>query len=167
MSADRPFVRRARREDLAALLALESQFPTDRISRGSFCRLIARGHADIWVIEDQGTIRGNTVLLYRRNSRTARMYSLVVHPDYRGRGLGAQLMQAAERGALAKGCVALALEVRPDNTAAQELYRKHGYAMIGTRADFYQDHSPAVRMHKALNATKTRLLTTRATIATV
>ena len=151
-----PHIRRARLADLAALLALEARFPTDRVSRTSFRRLITRGRAQVLVCEDGEAMLGNAVVLHRAHSRAARLYSLIVHPDHRGRGLGGLLLEAAERAAAVEGCLALSLEVRPDNTAARQLYLKYGYAVVETLADFYEDRSPALRLRKLLVAREPR-----------
>ncbi|OGI53044.1 MAG: hypothetical protein A3B81_06855 [Candidatus Muproteobacteria bacterium RIFCSPHIGHO2_02_FULL_65_16] len=145
-----PRIRRARLADLAALLALEARFPTDRVSRTSFRRLIARGRAEVLVCADAGAIRGNAVVLFRARSRAARLYSLVVHPAHRGRGVAANLLAAAEAAARRRGCESMRLEVRPDNARALGLYERRGYAVLGAVADFYEDRTPALRMHKAL-----------------
>ena len=151
-----PHIRRARLADLAALLALEARFPTDRVSRTSFRRLITRGRAQVLVCADGEAMLGNAVVLHRAHSRAARLYSLIVHPDHRGRGLGGLLLEAAERAAASKGCHRMFLELRPNNAAAQGLYLKHGYAAVETLADFYEDRSPALRMQKLLVAPEPR-----------
>lgn len=151
-----PPIRRARLADLPGLTALEALFPTDRLSRASFRRLIARGRAEVLVYADDGAILGNAVVLYRARSRAARLYSLAVHPDRRGRGIGRALLAAAERATAVKGCLAMSLEVRPDNTAARQLYLKCGYAVVETLADFYEDRSSALRLRKLLVAREPR-----------
>jgi [ribosomal protein S18]-alanine N-acetyltransferase len=145
-----PHVRRARLDDIEALLALEARFPTDRISRASFRHLIAHAHADLWVCELDSRLCGNVVVLYRAGSRTARVYSIVVDPAKQGRGLGRLLMDAAEHAATAAGCERIALEVRSDNTPAQALYRDRGYALTRTLEEFYEDGTAARRMEKRL-----------------
>lgn len=146
-------IRPAQLEDLTALLELEQTFSGDRISRDSFRHLLSKAHADVLVCEQDGAILGDAVVLYRRGFQGARLYSLVVHPDARGRGLGAELLAAAEAAALARACVSLRLEVREDNAAAIKLYESRGYSSLGRTADYYQDHSAALRMRKSLMPT--------------
>jgi ribosomal-protein-alanine acetyltransferase len=145
-------VRAARRADIAALAALESLFPGDRLSRASFRHLLTRGHAGVWVRTERDRVVGNAVVLYRHGSRRARLYSLVTHPDCRGRGIGAQLLARAERAARERGCERMTLEVRPDNTAALALYRRCGYAETGRRRGFYEDGSDALCLERPLSA---------------
>lgn len=136
-------------------MALESHFPGDRLERDALRRLLGRGSADVFVAEAADAVLGDAVLgdaivLYRRGFQGARLYSLVVHPDARGRGVAARLLQATEIGARERGCVMLRLEVREDNDAAIALYRKHGFEDAGRTADYYQDGSAALRMRKRL-----------------
>jgi len=142
-------VRRAVLDDLPALVALEQFFPGDRLSRRKL-RYFLKAHADLWVFEEAGAILGDAVVLYRQGSPAARLYSLIVHPTARGRGVAAALLEHAEQAALDCGCLLMRLEVREDNLAALRLYQKHGYQVIGRTADYYQDHGSAIRMRKEL-----------------
>lgn len=143
-------IRRARPADLDALVTLETRFPTDRLSRASLRHLLARGHADIWVTEMDGAIIGDAVVCYRRGSRRAHLYSIVTDGAHAGRGIGRALLAACEAGAVARDCMLMALEVRPDNEAALRLYRRGGYTAAGVTPAFYEDGSPALRLAKAL-----------------
>jgi ribosomal protein S18 acetylase RimI-like enzyme len=51
-------------------------------------------------------------------------------PDYRGRGIGAELMQMARKQARQHGYEQLSLVVFEENTAAVRLYRRLGYETI-------------------------------------
>ncbi len=143
-----PRVRRADRSDLAALEALERSFPGDRLQRASLARLLGRESAELWVAEVDGEVVGDAVVLFRKGFASARLYSLVVSPESRGRGVARALLARAEEGARERGAVSMRLEVRADNDAAIALYRKVGYEVVGTTADYYQDHSEALRMLK-------------------
>lgn len=141
-------VRRAERRDLDALVSLERGFPGERISRASLARLLTRESAEVWVAEAGGEVVGDAVVLFRRGFATARLYSMVVDPDHRGRGVAKALLEAAESGARERGSVVIRLEVREDNEAAVALYRQAGYRVAGRSADYYRDHSNALRMIK-------------------
>lgn len=56
------------------------------------------------------------------------LHDLAVHPDFRGQGIGRELMKKIELHASRTGCCRVTLEVRHDNTAAQKLYRSQGFA---------------------------------------
>jgi ribosomal protein S18 acetylase RimI-like enzyme len=143
-------VRRARRGDLPGLLALESLFPTDRLNRASFRHLLTRGHADVLVYARGAEVLGNAVVLYRRGSHRARLYSLVTHPAHRGQGIGQQLLTAAERVARRRGCEQIHLEVRPTNHTAIRLYQKRRYEIERRVVRFYEDGTDALRLAKPL-----------------
>jgi ribosomal protein S18 acetylase RimI-like enzyme len=55
---------------------------------------------------------------------------VAVHPDYRGRGIGAELMQMARQQARQHGYKQLSLVVFEENTVAVGLYRRLGYETI-------------------------------------
>jgi ribosomal protein S18 acetylase RimI-like enzyme len=150
-----PAVRRATAGDIEAMLRLESEFPTDRLDRRHLRHLLVRANADVFVLDHAGAAIANAVTLYRRGSRSARLYSLAVAPAQRGRGLGATLLAAAETAASQRGCERIVLEVRPDNAAALRLYRARGYVVTGTRKEFYEDGSEALRLWKHLSAQTT------------
>ena len=151
-------VRRGQPSDVDGLLALEAAFPTDRLSRASLRHLLTRAHADVWVAEAEGRAIGDAVVLYRRGYDTARLYSLVVADDHRGRGIGAALLAAAEEGASQHGSVGLRLEVRADNVAARRLYERSGYVSGGSEKGYYGDGGDALRMRKRLRGTAPELL---------
>jgi len=63
---------------------------------------------------------------------------MLVHRDWRGRGVGSALVQAAIDWARGHGLHKLRLEVFAQNTAAIALYRKYGFAEEGRRARQYR-----------------------------
>ena len=56
------------------------------------------------------------------------IHDIIVTESERGRGIGKQLMQAAEALARELGCCKLTLEVLEGNTKAQAAYKSLGYA---------------------------------------
>ncbi len=141
--------RAAAAADIGALSDLEnSSFLTDRISRSSFRRLVVSPSAAVIVASFGVAIAGYALVLFRTGSRIARLYSLAVAPEYRG--LGRELLDAAEASAAARGCRALRLEVREDNRRAINLYERSGYHRFGERPDYYADGATALRFEKDL-----------------
>lgn len=55
------------------------------------------------------------------------IHDLVVHPEYRGKGIAKQLMRAAENQAKDLGCCKLTLEVLENNAVALGLYFSLGF----------------------------------------
>jgi len=144
-------IRAATLRDLDALVDIENRsFDTDRFSRRSFRYLLTKANAETLVDEEAGVIRGYVMLLFNVGTSMARLYSYAVHPEFRSRGLGTVLLQAAENAAREHECVTLRLEVRKDNAASMGLVEKHGYKQFGVLADYYEDHMEALRYEKSL-----------------
>lgn len=138
-------------QDLDDLVALERLFPTDRIERSSLARLVARPSAAVLVATlESGAVIGDAIVLFRRGFKSARLYSMVVSPDWRGRGVAASLLRAAEGSALDRGFEMMRLEVRDDNEGAIKLYSGNGYEVVGRKPNYYADASSALLMRKAL-----------------
>lgn len=55
---------------------------------------------------------------------------LYVLPEWRGRGVGAQLLRASLVAARERGCVAMDLEVTADHARAARLYAREGFAEL-------------------------------------
>ncbi|GAB6041687.1 ribosomal protein S18-alanine N-acetyltransferase [Endothiovibrio diazotrophicus] len=144
-------IRPARLEDLKVLLRLENAcFDSDRLSARSFRHLLTKGKAATLVAEEEGALAGYILTLFHAGTSLARIYSLAVDPAARGRGLGRALVEAAEHDARQRGCAYLRLEVRRDNPPAQALYRSMGYRPFAVVADYYEDHTDALRLEKVL-----------------
>jgi len=139
-------------DDLDALVVLEAHaFTHDRLSRRSFRHLLTRGNAAALIDREAEGLCGYAVVLFRRGSAHARLYSIAVDPEYRGRGKGVALLAAAEQAGRERGCADLRLEVHPENRQARELYARAGYREFGIYPEFYEDGADAIRMEKTLN----------------
>lgn len=145
-------IRAAATADIGALTDLENRsFLADRISRSSFRRLVVSPSAEVLVATAGKVIAGYAVVLFRAGAGVARLYSLAVDPAFRG--LGRDLLAAAERVAQARGCRAVRLEVRDDNQRAISLYIRAGYRRFGERPGYYADGARALRFEKLFAAT--------------
>ena len=60
-------------------------------------------------------------------------------PQLRDLGLGSYLLDRISDEAEHRGVESLYLEVRVSNEAAQQLYRKIGFRVVGRRDDYYDD----------------------------
>jgi ribosomal protein S18 acetylase RimI-like enzyme len=146
-------LRDARPSDLADLGVLEAEgFPTDRLSRRSMRRLLSAPSARLRVMALDGGLAGYHLTLFRRGSRVARLYSLVVAPEHRGRGTAEALLADAEALATRAGAHSLRLEVRQDNSRAIRFYARRGYRQIGVVPRYYADMADALRYEKPLAA---------------
>ena len=143
-------IRRGAAKDAAAILEMESHFPSDRMSARSVRNFLCAPSAHVWVVEAASELVGSLVLLTRKGVRSARIYSVIVLPQMRGQGLAAKLVAAAEAQTHKLGLSAVTLEVREDNAAARALYRKLGYIEEKSLPTFYDDGSDGLRLRKAL-----------------
>ena len=148
----RPAVRLALLADVDALVRIEqSSFATDRLSARSFRYLLSKANGLTLVATDTGDVPiGYVMVLFNRGTSLARLYSIAVHPTLRGKGLGEQLLQAAEAGAREHDAACMRLEVRADDPHAQSFYRSHGYRQFAVHHHYYEDRADALRMEKSL-----------------
>lgn len=151
-------VRRARRADLDALIELEHRlFATDRMSRASLRRMLTVPTARVLVAEIGSRFAGTAVVLFRRRSKVARLYSIAVSPPMSGQGVGPALLAAVEAVARARRCRCVRLEVHVDNAAAISRYRKSGYRPFGRYSAYYEDAGDALRFEKPVVGAPARL----------
>jgi ribosomal protein S18 acetylase RimI-like enzyme len=146
-----PILREVRVDDLEALLRLEALcFECDRLSRRSFQRWIQRNNCILQILEVDRQVRGYGLVLLHAGTRLARLYSIALHPETRGRGFASHLMLALEAAAAEQGRIFMRLEVAKQNRAAIQLYQRLGYHVFGELPNYYEDHSDALRMQKRI-----------------
>jgi len=137
--------------DIPALVQLEETcFETDRLSRRSFHHMLTRANASLFVAEADAEILGYGVVLFHFGTALARLYSLAVHPEARGRGIGIRLLDYAEAETRSHDCVALRLEVRADNSTAISLYESRGHRRLMPLPHYYEDESDGWRYEKRM-----------------
>lgn len=71
----------------------------------------------------------------------AHIATLAIHPDYRRRGIGERLLVTALGAVMQSGSKLATLEVRAGNFAAQALYQKFHFKIVGRRLRYYQDNN--------------------------
>lgn len=131
---------RATVDDVPGLLQLIEQYWAieqipgfDRASLSrQLKRLCTRNHlGSAWVEYVGGAPAGYLLAVYvfslEHQGLTAEIDELFVLPRFRGRGLGAQMLRAAESAAVAAGCTNISLQLGRNNEAARAFYRRHGY----------------------------------------
>ena len=150
-------LRRGRLSDLDALLAFEADFfgPDHRISRRSFRRFIGSPNCALIVADAGRQVAGCALVLFRRGSKLARLYTIAIAAAFQRRGYGRRLLAAAENKAKRRGCRAMRLEVRADAAGAIALYEASGYRLFGRRRRYYGGRIDALRFEKPL-VTETR-----------
>lgn len=81
------------------------------------------GYAGFWNVSGEGDITNVAVL-----------------PEYRKNGIGSMLISEMIKTAVTLKLELLTLEVRKSNIAAQGLYKKYGFDIIGERKRYYSDN---------------------------
>lgn len=137
--------------DLAALVALEAQFPGDRMPPRQFRHHLRNPRARLRLLLRDGEAAGYSLVLTRQGSDIARLYSIAIASTARGTGVGSLLLQDAMRCARDAGCRRMRLEVRDDNRSAIRLYESHGFRAWAREPDYYEDGAPALRYERALD----------------
>ncbi|MFW5919327.1 MAG: N-acetyltransferase family protein [Halanaeroarchaeum sp.] len=103
-------------------------------NRGTMRESLARSVVDdnVLVARDDGAVIGFVTVEMERGrleetaTRGVVPYLFVV-PDRRDGGIGAELLDAAERRLLERGADVVSLDVMADNGAARRFYRQRGY----------------------------------------
>jgi [ribosomal protein S18]-alanine N-acetyltransferase len=149
-------LRPGRSSDAAALDAFEREIFKGRhfhghlISRASFRRFCDSRSAKLIIVQAGAYLSGYVLVLYRANSRLARMYSIGIAADFRRRGYARLLLAAAEKDAIDRGRKAMRLEVRADDRAALAFYESSGYRCFGRRPGYYGGRVDALCFDKPL-----------------
>lgn len=160
----KPRLRTAIPSDLDGIVALENAafVASDRFPRRSWRRLLTRDTAVVMVVpggQDGPAILASIAWLLRSGSANARMYSLSVHPEARGRGLARALVAASLRK-LPSSVDSLSLEVRRDNQAAVGLYCALGFIETALLRQYYGRGRHGIRMYAARSSVRQALSAT-------
>lgn len=87
------------------------------------------GYIDFWILFEQGTIA-----------------KIAVNKALRNKGIGNVLMLDSINRMKEQGVISITLEVRVSNTPAINLYKKHGFEIVHTKKNYYQDGEDAYLM---------------------
>lgn len=99
------------------------------------------------VIEADGGIAGFVIGDRRRRQNVGWVASIAVHPDYRRRGFGTQLLLACEREL---DMPRIRLSLRRSNQAALQLYKEQGYLVVDRWKKYYRNGEDAIVMEKTI-----------------
>ena len=91
----------------------------------------------------------------RLDSGRASISLFAVDVAFRGRGIGASLLDAFRRRCMMEGVGVMQLEVRIENVTAMRFYESHGFTRIGHLENFYADGGDAYRMSAFVTSCRT------------
>lgn len=129
--------------DLPQVEALDKVcFPTPWPKDAFRYELTRNPHALCWVAEVQTSdgrqeIAGDIVVWLVVDE--AHISTLAVHPGHRKQHVAQKLLAKVLLLCQEKGAAMAMLEVRQSNLAAQNLYQKFGFLVVGNRKGYYQD----------------------------
>ena len=122
--------------DLGAIAEIEKLCFFDPWSEKSLELLLRDGNFGITAEEDGKVVAYVGVISAPPEGEIT---NVATHPDFRRRGIGAELLEFLKEEAKERGIDSLYLEVRRSNNAARSLYEKSGFKVIGERKGFYKN----------------------------
>ena len=138
-------IRRAHREDYAALAAITSSHEIiPSWSEEIFAKEEENPHAVTLVAELDGKIAGFINFWVLRPETEINM--IAVSPNFLRRKVASSLMKKMTEYAKKSLCKSIILDVRADNSAAISFYEKEGFLIEGKRPKFYNDKYDAILM---------------------
>ena len=138
-------IRRARPEDIGALVALDamvSASPWQAVHFGGACRVgdvAGRPRAEEFalVVEVEGHVAGFVVISVVLDE--ASILNIAVQPSLQRRGLALALLHAARAAIRESGGKRCLLEVRESNAGARALYEEFGFEQVDRRNGYYRN----------------------------
>jgi ribosomal protein S18 acetylase RimI-like enzyme len=103
-----------------------------------------------WLLAEDGHAMACWLKAGNGRAHWARLYSLAVHPDLRGLGVGARLLAEGEAWMRSEGLDTCRAEVKLDNQAARRLYARHGFQETAVLRDYYAPGVHGLRLVKTL-----------------
>lgn len=137
-------IRPMRVEDLATVYQIDClSFSLPWPANAFRYELMENQNSRLWVAEltaadEVGVVVGAIVVWLVVDE--AHIATLAVHPDYRRRGIATRLLKTALQESARLGMRSATLEVRAGNLAAQALYQRFGFEVVGRRRAYYQDN---------------------------
>ena len=139
--------------DFPALYALEEACfePLFRFPRSYMTQLLARKNVAAWIAEET-RMAGFAIVSWSgpRGVLVAYIETIEVLGEFRGRGVGRELLCCLEGSASNAGGGAIGLHVDAGNTAAIHMYETHGYRYVSREENFYPLGRAALIYRKAL-----------------
>ncbi|HUO79746.1 MAG TPA: GNAT family N-acetyltransferase [Steroidobacteraceae bacterium] len=123
-----------------------TQLPSTKEARNYWTQVleaVGRGERLLFVATDNHVCAGaiQVALAPRQNARhRGEVQKLMVHSQYRRRGIGQALVTAIDKAAQARGLTLLVLDVRPGDDA-ERLCKRCGYEYAGSIPGFVQSAS--------------------------
>ncbi len=102
------------------------------------------------VVAPNGQMVAFIFLMVSKEDGTGHITTIGVAPEHRQRGLANKLLAHAEEALQKRGVSVVMLEVRVSNRAAQNLYKRFGYATVQRLNHYYNNGEDGFLMVKSL-----------------
>jgi [ribosomal protein S18]-alanine N-acetyltransferase len=129
-------IRQLRRDDLDAVMEIETDSFTTPWRRETFVSLLDRADSDLVAAVRDDRLIGYAVCWTVIDQ--SELGNVAVAPALRGAGIGRRLVAEAVERVRRRRSRELFLEVRASNASARHLYESMGFAVIGRRRAYYR-----------------------------
>ena len=142
-------IRRAHIDDLPSILRIEKKsFGRDAWDREIFLDYFDRSARSAFLVAAiNRKIVGYALAFHTQTG--AEIHSIAVAPAERGRGVAIALLKRIIALLRRRGFETISLNVRLENKAAIQLYRKLGFHRVRRVNGYYEDGAPAWRMRRS------------------
>ena len=148
----RPIEAHAEVEACARLLCESEPWITLQQDYARTLRLMSNVDRERYVAIDDGRLAGLLILNFN-GPLAGYLQTICVAPDYRGRGVGADIMRFAETR-IFRDHRNVFLFVSSFNTAARRLYERLGYTSVGEIPDYFLVGQSEILMRKTLGTAR-------------
>jgi ribosomal-protein-alanine N-acetyltransferase len=140
-------ITRMTEHDLLAVVEIEETCGLSRWGWDAYYDELAQGRGALMLVArpsdfDHQEHQGEGVIGFiaaRFTVDEVHINNVAVRPRYRRRGIGGALLERVLRDGAHRGAHKAILEVRAGNAAAQALYGRQGFEVVGRRRDYYAD----------------------------
>ena len=151
-------VTKFRRRHLRRVLSIETRvYPRPWSASLFLSELAQRSTRSYIVARYEGEVVGYAGMMF--TGLEAHITNIAVDPTFHGRKVGTRLLLTLITEAIARGAETVSLEVRVSNLAAQSMYEKFGFVVVGTRKGYYIEtkEDAFVMVAEGVNTTEYRL----------
>ncbi len=119
--------------DIIPFLLLLDKKITEDILEDRLTEMFVQGYKCVGIFEGEKMIgiSGLWIMTKYYVGKHIEPDNVIIHPEYRGAGVGEALMKWIDEYAISQNCIASELNCYVSNTAAQKFWVKEGYNIIG------------------------------------